>query len=115
MFDLHKDTALITLGFTSTVLFIIYDKRAKTNHPFKEIYKTNSLAQLLSLLIWGSAIYIGFRNLTWWKAIIDLILSFIIANIVALIISRFLSTKFLFNISIILMLITLVLMAINII
>lgn len=114
MFDLHKDTTLVVLALLSTTLFILYDRRAKTDHPFKEIYKTNSLAQFLSLIIWISVIYVAFRNLTWWIAIFDLAIAFIVANIVASIIGRLLNNNLLFNISIISMIMSIIFLALNI-
>jgi polyferredoxin len=114
MLDLHQDSTLVVLALLSTVLFIHFDRRSRINSSFSKIYKTSALAQLLSVIIWISIIYVTFRNLIWWKAIIDLIIAFVVANLFSLLISKFLSNKLLFYISIVGMLVSNLLLFINV-
>ena len=112
---LSKDTILVTFALLSTVLFILYDRRVKSYSGRTVPYKTSSIAQFLSLVIWIGVLVIEFGNFTWWKAILSLGITFLLVNVIARIISRFFRDKQLFIVSITAMVVAIILILINII
>lgn len=112
MFDLHPDATLVNCSLLAVLLFSTYDNKSKRSFP--QTYESNKLGQFLGLLIFISVAYIEFRNLKWWKAIIDLVISGAIISILAFTISNFIERKTLFILSIVCMILSVIFLSINI-